>query len=84
MATENISIGTAWQLVIDDAERDFLITTEASASVEYAVTDLPTPAPTVDRGHTLRDREALTRGAIGVGFIWARSTGVTGLRLVVS
>lgn len=84
MTTENISVGADWQLVIDDAEREFLITSESSGSVEYAATDADTPAPTVVRGHTLRDREALTRGAIGVGFIWARSTGMAGQRLVVS
>ena len=74
MATVNVGIGLDWQLVIDDDTQPFFASSDSASELQFAVTDT-FDAPIVKEGHTLRDRETLTRSVIGPGYVHFRSTG---------
>ena len=73
MPTSNINLNVAsgWVKLANSADADLLITWGTRAILEIATTSADT-APTV-KGHQLTQDSALTRYAIGPGFVWARS-----------
>lgn len=71
MPTENITITTGWVKIANDTDAELLATWTAPGTVEVATTAANT-APTVN-GHRLTRESAITRAAVGAGFVWARS-----------
>lgn len=70
MATTNISINHAWTQLATAAEEAVLISTKFPHPVQYATTAADV-APDLE-GHTLANKDALSRSVIGSGYIWAR------------
>lgn len=82
MPTQNINITKTWTQLATSADADVLISTTFPNSIEYATT-AANAAPTVV-GHTLSNREALTRSVIGAGYIWARIAADVDTRVISS
>lgn len=79
MATANTTLTTNWAKIVDDGD-DFLFSLADPAGhrvIAVAISDAA-PASTV-RGHVLSTgsggNDAITRGIIGPGNVWARSLG---------
>lgn len=73
MATSNITITSAWTQLALDTNTELLATWDTAATVEVATT-AASVAPTVT-GHRLGREQALSRGVLGSGFVWARLVG---------
>lgn len=72
MPTVNINAGPAW-VKVADAGQDFLMSTNTDIVVEVATTTADAaPAVTGHRMNCGFNREALTRTAIGAGYVWAK------------
>ena len=71
MPTTNITITTNWVKIADANNGELLATWTAPGTIEVATTTTDT-APTVN-GHRLTRESAITRAAVGAGFVWARS-----------
>lgn len=70
MPTQNIAVGANWTKLADSSHMEMLVTWTDPVEVEIATTATDA-APTVV-GHRLDRSTALTRAAIGAGFVWAR------------
>jgi hypothetical protein len=70
MATTNESLTKTWAKLADDADDPVLVTCRGPAFLEVALTATDT-APTV-RGHHVAPGQAITRSAVGDGFLWMR------------
>ena len=81
MATTNVTIGSTWTKVINSTDAEFLVTWSAPEQVEFAATAADT-APVV-QGHSLDRSQALSRTALGTGYVWAK-TAKNSVALVVS
>jgi hypothetical protein len=71
MPTANVNASTNWTKVADASNTELLITWSAPGTIEVATTAADS-APTVN-GHRLTRESAITRAAIGAGFVWVRS-----------
>jgi hypothetical protein len=74
MPTLNINVTPTWTKLADTADAEFLITWDDPSAVEFAATAADA-VPNV-RGHRLTREMALTRSALGAGYVWARLTNV--------
>lgn len=70
MATSNIAVTAAWTKLADATSADFLATWDVPVTMEVATTAADS-APTVI-GHKIPPGYAVTRTAIGPGYIWAK------------
>lgn len=72
MATSSIVLSTAWQLLVDPS-KDFLISMTTGGVIEVAMRDTATPP--IGSGHLLRlvDNDAVGRGIVGPGYVYARA-----------
>ena len=74
MQTSNIAITASSWTQIADSTQDFILSGAARKLVEVALTNA-NAAPTGLSGHALLlgpGNEALNRGSVGTGFVWAR------------
>lgn len=71
MATSNATITKTWVKLAETADDPVLVTTRGAATIEFATTAADS-APTVARGHLLESDDAITRLAVGGGYLWAR------------
>lgn len=87
MATTNVSIpvGTTYTKIAEDTDTTVLASLLPGAmDVEFAATDADVAPSASLNGHVLGKGEAMTRTAIGPGFVWARSQmGATSLIVTV-
>lgn len=85
MTTVNTAITTAWTKIADASDTELLVSWQDPVVVEVATTAADA-APTVF-GHRLSREDALTRGVLGSGFVWAKlipGSIPAGITLVVS
>ena len=71
MPTSNIAVTTTWTKLADTTNDSVLVTWEPPVILEVATTATDT-APTVT-GHRLNNEQAITRTALGTGYIWAKT-----------
>lgn len=71
MPTTNITVTATWTKVADTSSDIVLMTWVTPSILEVATTATDTP-PTVN-GHQLNNTEAITRIALGTGYIWAKT-----------
>lgn len=84
MSTLNIAITNAWTKLADASATELLVSWADPVTVELATTEADA-APTVV-GHRLTRDDAVSRGVLGSGYVWARLIGKVpaGANLVVS
>lgn len=70
MATTNIEVTSSWVKLADVTDTELLVTWSTPVTIEVATTSANT-APTVN-GHRLSNSDAITRGVIGSGYVWAK------------
>lgn len=70
MATTNILVSASWTKLANSGDADALVTWNHPVAIEVATTTADAP-PTV-WGHVLRHPDAITRGVLGPGYIWAK------------
>jgi hypothetical protein len=73
MATINTTVSGAWVKVAADVLENVLISARTVEQLEFATTAADAAPDAAIQGHVLRSGDALTRMAIGPGFIWART-----------
>ena len=71
MTTSNMHVGNTWIQVAADIDTPVLITWDDPVELEIAATATNTQ-PTIT-GHKVNREEAITRYAIGDGFLWMRT-----------
>jgi hypothetical protein len=71
MATSNATITKTWTKLAETADDPVLVTTRGAATIEFATTTADA-APDIQRGHLLHPDDAITRLAVGDGYLWAR------------
>ena len=81
MATSNVDLTNDWSQVALNTD-DHVLISDSPSAFEVAVTAADA-APTV-RGHRIEPHEAITRGLLGEGYIWARNVGGGAAVLVVT
>ena len=72
MATANITATEEWVKLANADKYTVLVSWRGQSYVEFATTDADA-APSADlKGHLLNEDEAMTRHAIGSGYLWAK------------
>ena len=71
MATTNEELTKTWAKMADDTDDPVLVTFRGPAFLEVALTATDA-APTVARGHQIGNGMAITRAAVGDGYLWMR------------
>ena len=72
MPTVNTPITAAWTKIADASNTELLVTCTTESTVEFVTTTADVAPVTTMMGHQLVNEDALTRGVIGSGFVWAR------------
>ena len=90
MATTNVTVTNVWTKIAEDTAEYLLVSAPYSrygtnhVTVEFAVTDADAAPSESLAGHALDGSDALTRGVIGPGFVWARALQDRNAGIVVS
>lgn len=71
MATYNITVTSAWTKVAETNNDSVLVTWDSPTVLEVATTTADA-APTV-AGHRLSNDQAITRAALGSGYVWVKT-----------
>lgn len=73
MATENVTITTAWTQIVPATVDGFVAQSPAVGYIEWATTDSPTPPSDTLVGIRLPASQLVGRGIFGPGYVWARA-----------
>ena len=71
MPTSNVSATASWSKIADSSNTDLLVTWDTPVSIEFATTAADS-VPTTISGHRLDRDSAVSRAALGAGFVWVR------------
>ena len=72
MTTVNITVTEEWVKLANTDKHTVLVSWRGQSYVEFATTDTDVAPSSGLKGHMLNEDEAMTRHAIGSGYLWAK------------